>query len=251
MLYIELFLGFEGAFTRISTRFNTHHHAARVQRAIDQWDPTTPVLPSTARHIDKFKVLIGIGAIKCGTTFFQYALRRRCHQMEMNNNQSIHHYIFRIRESHFFEECTDCSFKEYIAHFNDDGNVMDDPLASRDSSNRIWIFSEKTVTYFDDYNVAHLLSFYGHRYDLYFYVVLRNPVKQLWSHLWMRTEGCNPRDGLRIQCLLIRNENYRLNRTKMEDIDRMEEYITEYLEDDRIHNELPIFWEIMQRLKID
>ena len=37
----------------------------------------------------------------------------------------------------------------------------------------------------------------------------------------------------------------------MEDIDRMEEYISEFLNDERIHNELPIFWEIMQRLKID
>ena len=184
MFYLELFFGMNGVITEISTQYNVKSKDSRIQNAIDNFDDKALILPAQMQNTKSFKNIIGIGCIKCGSTYFNSMLARTTRYWEKNNANSNYHFVFKPDEAHYFDKCDNCTFNGYLELLLQ-SQGRNDPLQQK-SNTKLWIFGEKTVTYFDNYNTAHLLSFYAHQYDIYLYVVLRNPVKQLWSHLWMR-----------------------------------------------------------------
>eukprot|EP01083_Nonionella_stella_P308664 1090108_1 len=246
-LYLELFMGWNGIITQTTIKYNIQSKESHFQYAMHHWRDDEPVIPIRIKNIKSFKNIIGIGCIKCGTAFFHSQLARHARFWERGNRKSKYHFVFKWEESHYFETCTNCTFGGYLNTLTK--AQEHDPLQYR-PTNKIWIFGEKTVTYFDNYNTARLVSFYAHRYDMFFYIVLRNPIKQLWSHIWMRTEGCRPDTALHLQCLFIRDEHYYLQRDNEQHVLLMAEYLHHFLSY-QVQNELPILYQIMNELQID
>ena len=107
-------------------------------------------------------------------------------------------------------------------------------------ANKTLIFGEKSPGYFDSYFASYFLSFYGHSYskNIYIFVLLRNPIKQLWSHLWMRTHHCQV-DG--------RKNKYVKDKTNIDSIHSMENFIQYFLKY-HVQNQLPLFYQLMTLL---
>ena len=247
MFYLELFVGMNGIITNVTTQYNIKSKESLIQNVIDNFDNTAQILPHQMQKVKSFKTIIGIGCIKCGSTYFHDILTQITQYWEKKNNASSnYHFVFKPGEVHYFDRCDKCTFNGYLQLLLESERT-NDTLSYKPT----WIFGEKTVTYFDNYNTAHLLSFYAHQFDIYFYIVLRNPIKQLWSHLWMRTRGCDPETNKwRIQCWLIRDENYYLQNDNTEDIMLMAQYLDNFLKN-QVSKELPILYEIMNQIKID
>ena len=148
--------------------------------------------PNVSSHFPPFKLLIGIGAVKCGTTYFQKLLRKAVTHL---SDAHLQHFEYAIHgETHFFTECDSwfqrssrpmCTLAEYLSLLTKHTNLSA-------LNNKTLILSEKTPIYFQNGVASKLLPFYANLNAqpcrrLFFFVLLRHPVRRLWSNMWMLT----------------------------------------------------------------
>ena len=149
-------------------------------------------------------VLIGIGVMKTGSTYFLDALSNSNHGlnvtlMKLQNNQTIFTSLISNRSNKqisFLQPQSDqknsgelkywtwcsfdhtCSFEDYI-HSNWNFRQQDHV----DGHNKI-VLIEKSPTYIKEPHTAMLLGHYSNIAPIKIYISLRNPVHRLWSHYW-------------------------------------------------------------------
>merc|ERR1719362_2042855 len=93
-------------------------------------------------------------------------------------------YKANSQEMHFWDKCEGCNFNEYIMRFIEDyPNYLNYYNQHKDVDNII--FTEKSPTYIRVHHAAYSLSYYAHLYDISFYVLLRDPIRRVWSGYWM------------------------------------------------------------------
>eukprot|EP01084_Bolivina_argentea_P161786 281596_1 len=143
------------------------------------------------------RVLINLGAWKCGTTTMEmkinYFIENLSYYLPFKHD-NIRRYvywsecylqIFKYVYWQYFKNAKQCDFDEYL----ETGFYKSYGIDPQNESINIkkYIFIEKSGTYFTQYMAAHSLAYYSvqKQTKIYLYVLVRNPIKRLWSNYWM------------------------------------------------------------------
>eukprot|EP01084_Bolivina_argentea_P217874 369844_1 len=137
---------------------------------------------------DNITFLIGLGSKKVGSTYFG------SHVMPILLDFVQYEY-FLYDETEFWRKCLDplktnwdCSIDSYlkkITHYNINA------LKRKLQKSKVLLF-EKTASYIRTFHVSYYLSYFSYLYNMYFYVIIRNPITRLYSqiyHDWRRING--------------------------------------------------------------
>eukprot|EP01083_Nonionella_stella_P144820 452789_1 len=140
------------------------------------------------------KIVIGLGAAKTSSSTFNYVLHYTTRVARFDPHPykyiikgetsywlSCHVHIGQYLVNTYIKKLSGCNLDEYyhkVLIRNRHMDVME--------SDQL-ILMEKTPSYLTHYNTAKMLTHYAKQYqNIYFYVLLRDPIKRLWSHYWMR-----------------------------------------------------------------
>eukprot|EP01083_Nonionella_stella_P039658 107852_1 len=192
-----------------------------------------------------FKILIGIGAVKCGTTYFQKLFRESIYYLPIHHTQQFAYHIH--GETHYFTNCHRCTFKDYY-------ELLMQGTPANNTHNKQMILSEKTPIYLHNQLASNLLTFYSNLYhkNIYFYIILRNPVNRFWSNMWMITKNnCidnvpNHDNIFTKLCLSLIDSKYGLNKQNTKHIAIMQKEAMQLIANSR--NTQPLMYELVQIL---
>ena len=156
ILYMEMYRGMDIFHTQILTLINND---------IDNKLQTTITHhinhKSNISHLP-YKLLIGIGSTKSGSTYFQALLQKAVTYLPSTH---LRHFQYLISgETHFFTECSSiCSFDEYLKTLINSNQI---------NTTKSLILSEKTPIYFHNQIASTLLTFYSNLYgNIYFFCI--------------------------------------------------------------------------------
>ena len=198
-------------------------------------------------HFSKFKTVIGLGAAKCASTTLKRILQlstpqyigRPYHKYkyryivtgETNYWLTCHRHIGKYLIDSF-QNLSGCNFNEYYNRILITPHLSHYLPRFEGEWDRL-IFMEKTPSYFTYYQTSNILTHYANIHkNIYFYVLLRDPIKRLWSHYWMH---------------YLRNQPLKLNPGSILDIYKMENIILNDLNDMRTN--YPLFMRLLSLLK--
>ena len=216
---------------------------------LNDWATVTIPIPNITLNslndtiFTQFKTVIGLGAAKCGSSSMKRLLQLSTPQYItkpltkykyryivhgetsywLSCHRQIHVYIY-----HAYQNLTGCNFNEYYKRTLITPHLSHHLHKFEGQYHRL-IFMEKTPSYLTHYQTPNILTHYANVYkNIYFYVLLRDPIKRLWSHYWMH---------------YLKNTNSKLNPGKMRDIHKMEEDILRDLEG--IKTNMPLFMHLL------
>ena len=144
-----------------------------------------------------FKLLIGIGGVKCGTTYFELLLHEAAFHLSPQHLKKFEYHIH--KETHYFthperlpyDDKWLCSFPNYLDVLLNNAIRTDFAALPHTDNDKTVILADKVPIYFQNQLASNLLTFYANLYNdkLKFWILLRNPVKRVWSNMWMITKN--------------------------------------------------------------
>eukprot|EP01084_Bolivina_argentea_P155050 270242_1 len=207
---------------------------------------TFPIPNNPNKILTAPKIVIGLGAAKSSSSTFNHLLMlftppytskkqypyKYIIRGETNYWLTCHANIGQFIYHNFIRNISGCNLNEYLqkvlisSHFSSI-NILHEYNMSE------LIFMEKTPSYLTHYHTPNILTYYAKQYqNMYFYVLLRHPLKRLWSHYWMHY-GKFATD--------------KLHKNSMNDINKMENIILNDLQNIKL--KFPLYIQLLSLLK--
>ena len=188
---------------------------------VDNKNKSSQLSLSILGHEIDFKILIGIGCQKCGSSYVRDCMSAVYHTLYndikspsyKNKDKFSNYFVFSPRkERHYWDYCKvprilqpsetkittydqyniKCTVKDYLSkayieEIESQKQEMDLIKNINNSSTINGLFFEKTPRYFRHYSSCYFLTQYTTLYPnkFYMFVLLRNPVKRVYSKYWM------------------------------------------------------------------